>query len=146
MSVTTAIVLDKRRDSKKTNNYPVCVRVTFKRDSRRYAIGLCLSEKDFKKLSSHNLGEKLRQIRESIEKEEQRAKTIIKNLRKFSFEAFRGEFLAYKPGRRRKSPSKQPSQSLEDGQPTFSISDDESPIQRPGDIKHINFKNQFGKR
>src|ERR1700742_2419341 len=106
MSVTTAIVLDKRRDSKKTNSYPVCLRVTFKRDSRRFAIGLSLPEKDFEKLSSPHLGEKLRQIRESIEKEEQRAKTIIKNLRKFSFEAFRVEFLAYKPGRRRKSPAK----------------------------------------
>ena len=83
MSVTTAIVLDKRREYKKTNNYPGCIRVTFNRDSRRFGIGLSMSEKDFDKLSSPHLGEKLREMRENVEKEEQRAKTIIKNLRKF---------------------------------------------------------------
>jgi integrase/recombinase XerD len=141
------MVLDKRRDSKKTNNYPVCLRVTFKRDSRRFAIGLSLPEKDFEKLSSLHLGGILRQVRESIEKEEQRAKTIIKNLRKYSFEAFRGEFLAYKPGRRRKAHSKPPLQSLEDGQASFAASDDSLRVlPRSGDIKRQNFKNQFGKR
>lgn len=146
MSVTTAIVLDKRRVSKKTGTYPVCLRVTFKRDPRRYPIGISLSERDFEKLSSPHLGEKLRQIRESCEKEEERAKTIIKNLRKFSFDAFRDEFLAYKPGRKRKSPSKPASLSLDDGQPIFASADGAAAGPRPGDIKRVNFKNQFGKR
>ena len=146
MSVTTAIVLDKRRTNNKTNTYPVCLRVTFKRDSRRFAIGLSLSEADFGKLSSPHLGERLRQISEKVEKEEARAKTIIRNLRKFSFDAFRDEFMAYKPSRRRKSPAKVSSQSLDDGQPIFASVDSASTLPRPDDIKRVNFKNQFGKR
>jgi integrase/recombinase XerD len=146
MSVTTAIVLDKRRTSKKTMNYPVCLRVTYKRDSRRFAIGLVLSEKDFGKLSSPNLGEKLREIRENVKKEEERAKTNIKNLRKFSFEAFSDEFLAFRPGRRRKTSSKS-SPFLEDGQPSFPMTTVSSAGLPPdGGIKRQNFKNQFGKR
>jgi len=145
MSVTTAIVLDKRRTNKKTNTYPVCLRITFKRDSRRFAIGLSLSEADFGKLSSPHLGERLRQIRENVEKEEGRAKSIIKNLRKFSFEAFSNEFLAFRPGRRRKTSSKPP--FPEDGQPSFPVTS-ASPAGLPPDvgIKRQNFKNQFGKR
>jgi len=146
MSVTTAIVLDKRRASKKTNTYPVCLRVTFKRNSRRYAIGLSLAERDFEKLSSPHLGDKLREIKETCEKEEGRAKSIIKNLRKFSFDAFRDEFLAYKPGRRRKSPSKKLSEPLDDGQPIFASAGGSWALSLPDDIKRVNFKNQFGKR
>jgi len=118
----------------KTDNYPVCIRVTFNRDSRRFGIGLFLSEKDFGKLSSPHLGEKLHEIRENVKKEEERAKTIIKNLRKFSFEAFSEEFLAFRPGRRKKTAKKPLSLPLEGGQPSG------------GDVKRQNFKNQFGKR
>jgi hypothetical protein len=82
-----------------------------------------------------------------VEKEEARAKMIIKNLRKFSFDAFRDEFMAYKPSMRRKSPSKSLSQSLEDGKTSFAASDDPSgSLPRSGAIKRQNFKNQFGKR
>jgi integrase/recombinase XerD len=147
MSVTTAIVLDKRREYKKTDNYPVCIRVTFNRDSRRFGIGLFLSEKDFGKLSSPHLGEKLREIRENVKKEAERAKTIIKNLRKFSFDAFSEEFLAFRPGRRKKTVKKSLSLSLEDGHASFPEATGPSAGLPPrGDIKRQNFKNQFGKR
>jgi len=135
MSVTTAVVLDKRRASKKNGTYPLCLRVTFKRDPRRYPIGISLSERDFEKLPSPHLGEKLREIRETCEKEEARAKTIIKNLRKFSFDAFRDEFMAYKLGRRRKSPLKASAHSLDDGQLFFASVDGASTAARPDDIK-----------
>jgi integrase/recombinase XerD len=145
MSVTTAIVLDKRREYKKTNKYPVCLRVTYKRDNRRYWLGFSLPERDFQKLSSPNLGEKLRKIRETMEKEEQRAKAIIKDLRKFSFDAFRDQFLAYLPGRRRRSPAKSKFQSLDGGQ----MLDTNNPLPNEGrsqEIRRLNFQNQFGGR
>lgn len=145
MSVTTAIVLDKRREYKKTNEYPVCLRVTYKRDNRRYWLGFSLPERDFQKLSSPNLGEKLRKVRESCEKEEQRAKAIIKNLRKFSFDAFRDEFLVFLPGRRRRSPKRSNFQSF-DGSPML---DTNNPLPNEGrsqEIRRPNFRNQFGGR
>jgi len=40
MSVTTAIILDKRRMNKKTKNYPVCIRVTFERKPRVFPTGI----------------------------------------------------------------------------------------------------------
>jgi integrase/recombinase XerD len=103
MSVTTAIILDKRRMIKKTNSFPVCIRVTHNRDYRRFPIGQGMTEKDFNKLSAPNLGEKLREVKDKLEKQRQRADAIIKNLRKFSFEAFRDEFSAFHAASRKRS-------------------------------------------
>jgi len=147
MSVTTAIILDKRRMSKKTKNYPVCIRVTFDRKFRRFAVGLYLSEGDFEKLSSPRLGEKLREMKENLDKEEQRAKNIIKNLRKFSFEAFKEEFLAFRPVRRKKTVKTSLPPVTADGQPSFPVTSGPSADLPPGGgIKRKNFKNQFGNR
>src|SRR5258708_39450178 len=117
MSVTTAIILDKRRMSKKTKIYPFAIRVTFNRDSRLFSIGIKLTVKDFEKLSSPNLGVKLREIKENMEKEEQRAKTIIKNLRIFSFLAFKEGFSAFFPHARKTAKTLLPL-SLPRGQPS----------------------------
>src|ERR1700722_15280701 len=106
MSVTTAIILDQRRMNKETKNFPVAIRVTFQRKSRAFPIGIDLSKKDFSKLTAPKsvpyLGEKLREIKEKLENEEQRARNIIKNINKFSFEAFYQEFSAFRPGARPK--------------------------------------------
>ena len=68
MSVTTAIIQDKRWMNKKTKSYPICIRVTFQRIPRRFPTGIEMSEKDFNKLSSPHLGEKLSEIRLNLEK------------------------------------------------------------------------------
>ena len=104
MSATTKIILDRRRMTKKTKNYPVALRVTFLRKSRAFPIGIELSKKDFSKLfslkASLHLGEKLREIKEKLEKEEGRAKNIIKNINNFSFDAFYQEFSRFRHGAR----------------------------------------------
>ena len=102
MTVTTAIVLDKRRMIKKTKSYVVCIRVTFQRVPRNFPAGYQLSAKDFGKLSSPHLGDKLRQIKENLDKEHERAQAIIKNLNKFSFEAFREQFSSFRAGSRKR--------------------------------------------
>jgi integrase/recombinase XerD len=106
MSVTTAIILDQRRMNKETKNYPVAIRVTFERKPRVFPIGMELSKKDFSKLfsqkSAPHLGEKLREIKEKLENEDQRARNIIKNINKFSFDAFYQEFSAFRHGARPK--------------------------------------------
>jgi hypothetical protein len=146
MSVTTAIILNKRRMSKKTKNYPVVLRVTFNRDPRLYSLGIYLSAEDFEKLSSPRLGIKLREIKEKLEKEEQRAKTIIKNLRKFSFQAFSDEFFAF-ASHARKRPAKTASPASTDlkGMDADRGTDATAEDRRNG-IRRQNFKNQFGKR
>jgi len=146
MTVTTAIILNKRRMSKKTKNYPVVLRVTFNRDPRQYSLGTYLSAEDFAKLSSPRLGIKLREIKEKLEKEEQRAKTIIKNLRKFSFPAFSDKFFAFAAHARKRS-AKAASPAPADLKGVNSDSGTDAPLaDRAKGIRRKNFKNQFGKR
>jgi len=132
--------------NKETKEYPVAIRVTFNREPRLFLVGVNLSADDFRKLSSPRLGVKLSEIKERLLKEEQRAKTIIKNLRKFSFAEFRKEFIAFMPNAR-KSPLKrgapapivEPVANLNSGTTTL-------PPDRPVGVRRKNFKNQFGKR
>ncbi|MES1223626.1 MAG: Arm DNA-binding domain-containing protein, partial [Bacteroidota bacterium] len=141
MSVTTAIILDKRRMSKKTKNYPVVLRVTFNRDPRLFSLGVYLSAQDFEKLSSPRLGIKLREIKEKLEKEEQRAKTIIKNLRNFSFPAFSDEFFAFSAHARKRSTKAAP-QAPADLKGVDPDSGTDVPVaNRPNGIRRKNFKN-----
>lgn len=92
MEITTARVLDKRRILKKTETYPLSIRVTANRKSVLFPIGLSLSAKDFEKLSSPRLGEKLAKIRDHFGGEEARAKKIIESMGTFTFPAFREAF------------------------------------------------------
>jgi hypothetical protein len=66
----------------------------FSAKTKSLPIGIELSKKDFSKLfsqkSAPHLGEKMREIKEKLEKEDQRAKNIINSLNKFSFDAFAG--------------------------------------------------------
>jgi integrase/recombinase XerD len=150
MTVTTAIVLDKRRMIKRTKNYPVCIRVTFQRVPRNFPIGLQLSAKDFGKLSSPNLGDKLRQIKEKLDKEQGRAQAIIKNFNKFSFGAFREQFSSFRPGSRKRSGSPPAQVTLPPATATRGICDlnvKESLRYLVGVSGNRSFKrNQFGGR
>jgi integrase/recombinase XerD len=139
MSVTTAIILDKRRMNKKTKGFPVCIRVTFQRKPRAFPTGIEMKAGEFEKLSSPRLGEKLREIKEKLDKEEQRAHSIIKNLNSFSFAAFGDQFNAFRSGQRRRRPERKNSDDkvLAAGQPRS-----QAPIPAP----RPNFVNQFGGR
>lgn len=148
MSVTTSIALDKRpgRTSQKKNvhsetkSFQACIRVTFNRQPRPFPVGIELTEDEFRKLSSPRLGEKLREIKENLEKHHERAQTIIKNLNKFSFQAFSEQFNAFLPGQRRKKT--QEKTLAGDG---AKIAKDAAPLtctQKPRE----NFVNQFGGR
>lgn len=139
MSVTTAIVLDKRWMYQETKTFRVCVRVTYQRDHRRYGVGIDLTEADFNKLESPRLGDKLKQIKERLDKEEERAKNIIKNLNKFSFSTFGEQFNAFQKSKNRKK-----DKLHINGQPV-SV----SPSTLPAGGAHVpraNFVNQFGGR
>lgn len=149
MKVTTAIVLDKRiarprgkenpalsSPPKKDLTFPVCVRVTYERDFRRYPIGIRMTNADFQKLKSPHLGSKLREVKESMEKEEKRAQTIIKNLRIFSFPEFASQFKSFQSPNRKKRPSETPE----------SKTDSKAVSEWKPASKRAKFVNQFGGR
>ena len=74
MEVTPARVLDKRRMLKKTETFPLAIRITHNRKPVLFPIGVSLGKKDFQKLSSPRLGEKLVKISDHFEKEKIRAR------------------------------------------------------------------------
>jgi len=146
MSVTTAIILDKRKNrmNKKTKCYPVSIRVTFERVPRAFDTGVEMAPEEFAKLGSPRLGEKLREIKEKLEKEEQRAKTIIKNLNRFSFAAFSDQFSAFQPFRRRRRAQGREEAGVGGLTEAAATGGKVSvPIKSDGER---NFVNQFGKR
>lgn len=116
MTVTTARILDIRRQLKKTKTYPVTIRVTSNRIPTLFPIGIYLTKEDFKKLSSPRLGEHLSNVRDKVISEEQKAKKIIEELGTFTFQAFRERF--YKDSlSRKKMISKNPPKTSLDSKP-----------------------------
>jgi hypothetical protein len=77
MSVTTATILDPRRKRNGTKDFPLAIRVTFRRVPVFSPLGIDLTKEDFKKLTSPHLGTKLSQFRELLKKEHERANEII---------------------------------------------------------------------
>jgi integrase/recombinase XerD len=92
MEATTACILDKRRMLKKSKSYRLAIRVTYDRKPMSFPINFALSEVNFKKLTSPNLGKELSLIRDAVKKEIQKATDIIKSLGTFTFVAFCNEF------------------------------------------------------
>lgn len=154
MSVTIAIILDKRRRNKETKNYPVCLRVTFNRRSRIYPLGPEMSRSYHRKVfltkDPDRLPEKLREDRLKSEKEQQRAKKIIDKINNFSFPVFAQEFTGVLQGKRqRKSSTINPAAitalptMVGAGMVPLRAGADETPS---GGNKREFKKNQFGER
>ena len=117
MQATTARILDKRRMLKKTNTYPLAIPVTYNRTPVRFPIGIYLSCKDYEKLSSPRIGERLASIREKFEAEEKRAKEIIESMGTFTFPAFRERFCKGSQVRNRRKASKLSGHDTQDTPP-----------------------------
>lgn len=95
MNATTAIILDTRRP-KQDGTFPVKIRVTFHRKQKYYAVGLSLTEEDFKKVQGSKPRGEYKEKKIILNALEQRAIEIIKKLPSFSFEAFEKRFLEQK--------------------------------------------------
>ena len=129
MKVTTARVLDKRRARKKTKKlnkekkeevFPLAIRVTFKRVPVYFPIGIDVSEEAFEKLlTKPRITEALSEIRERLNKEEERAKKLIERLGTFTFQAFREQFYKDDPTKRKSRPSSAVSVNSNPHQPKF---------------------------
>jgi integrase/recombinase XerD len=93
---TLQITLDTRGTSERID-YPLKLRVTFRRITRLYSLGYRLTELDFKKLQSSSLRDlNLRKIREHTSLELNRAKSISQELcnsGEFDFNDFKTKYL-----------------------------------------------------
>ena len=92
MNVTTAIVLDKRR---RLNNqtFPVKIRVTFRRNFKRYSTGLSMTEAEFEKTMGRSPRGVYKDYNLELKQLESQIVAIISEIDTFSFEAFEKKFL-----------------------------------------------------
>ncbi|MBD0296806.1 MAG: site-specific integrase [Flavisolibacter sp.] len=101
MSATISIILDTRR-MKKTEKYPVKLRVTFQRVPEYYQTIFNLSKDEWEKLSASRISNELQQIRDKLRDLERQADNAVKELTPFSFSEFEKTFIKSHPHIRQK--------------------------------------------
>ncbi|MEO6135138.1 MAG: site-specific integrase [Ginsengibacter sp.] len=92
MSTTLNIILDTRR-IKKSNKYPVKLRVTFERVTEYYPTIFDLTKDEYDKLSVSRISKELQTIRHQLKEIETTAENAVKDLGSFSFPDFENEFI-----------------------------------------------------
>lgn len=139
MAASPIIILDKRR-VKKTDKFPVKLRVTYKGTSRDFQTIFDMTEEDFGKLDASHPGKELREIRDRLNALRTKAETICGEMRGFTFEKFEFELFGGKHCLRAKK-KKQESYVMLDSQfdvepykKRFSILTEEHP-----DKDHISY-------
>jgi len=90
--ITTTIYLDTRKPLK-DGLFPVKLRITYRRKSRFYSIGLSLTEEDFSKVVGEKPRGDYKEIQRLFHKIEIKAEAIYKDLNPFTFESFKQSFL-----------------------------------------------------
>ncbi len=93
MSISIAIILDTRRIKKKTNIYPIKLRVTFERVSEYYQTIYHLSEENYAKLSASRLNATLQLLKQSLREIKRNAENASANLKPFTFASFEKKFV-----------------------------------------------------
>ncbi len=92
MPISVAIILDTRR-IKKTDKYPVKLRVTNMRLSKNYKTIYDLSEQDYQKLPASRVSDKLQDVRKKLHEVKRSAENYINELDPFSFFEFEEGFI-----------------------------------------------------
>lgn len=92
MSATIVLVLDTRR-AKKTQKYPIKLRVTFNREPQYYQTIFDLTEEEWQKLSASRISQELQAIREKLKEIERKAAGAAEKSLPFSFTAFERSFV-----------------------------------------------------
>ena len=78
MSTTLSIILDTRR-IKKSNKYPVKLRVTFDRVTEYYQTIFDLTKDEYYKLSASRISNELQTIRDKLKEIERTAENAVKD-------------------------------------------------------------------
>jgi integrase/recombinase XerD len=92
MSTTLSIILDTRR-IKKSNKFPVKLRVTFNRVTEYYQTIFDLTKDEYDKLSASRISNELQTIRDKLKEIERTAENAVKDLSSFNFTDFENEFI-----------------------------------------------------
>ena len=92
MSVTISIILDTRR-MKKSNKYPVKLRVTFQRVTEYYQTVFDLVKEEWEKLPASRISNELQSIRDKLKEIKRKAEALIKDMEPFSFPEFEKKFI-----------------------------------------------------
>jgi integrase/recombinase XerD len=93
MSTTLSMILDTRR-IKKSNKYPVKLRVTFERVTEYYQTIFDLSKSEYDKLSASRISSELQTIRDKLKEIQRSAENAVNDLDSFSFIDFETEFIS----------------------------------------------------
>ena len=91
-AATISIVLDTRR-VKKSNKYPVKLRVTFERSTEYYRTIFDLLKDDYDKLAAKRISNELQNIRDKLKRVERMAENAACDLTSFSFDDFEKDFI-----------------------------------------------------
>lgn len=93
MSVTVEIYYDKRALRKKTQDYPIKLRVYY-RDARLYTTIYGISQADYDKLETRRVSDEVQAFRKKLKDLEKRATDAADALTPFDFEGFERNFIA----------------------------------------------------
>jgi len=93
MSVSIAVILDTRRQ-KKSQKYPIKLRVTVDRKVEYYPTIFDLTQEEHRKLSATRISEYLQQIRNQIQKLERDAGKFVEDAEPFILDEFERDFIA----------------------------------------------------
>lgn len=94
---TSLYVVHDTRFKKKTNKYPVKLRVVFERKPRDYQTIFDLTVEDWKKLDASRVASSLQIIREKLKAIEASARECISKLESFSYEDFEKDYVLNNP-------------------------------------------------
>lgn len=92
MSATLSIILYTRR-IKKSNKYPVKLRVTFERITKYYQTVFDLTKDQYDKLSASRISNELQTIRNKLKDIQRTAENAVKDMEEFSFTEFENDFI-----------------------------------------------------
>lgn len=92
MSATISIILDTRR-MKKSDKYPVKLRVTFQRVPEYYQTIFDLTKEEWEKLPASRISNELQPIRDKLREIERSAENAVKDLAPFAFADFEKDFI-----------------------------------------------------
>ena len=93
MSISIAIILDKRRIKIRTGKYPVRLRVTSNRVTQNYQTIFDLSQEDYEKLTASRISYELQEVREKLKEIQRTSENVAKEIYPFNFYEFESEYI-----------------------------------------------------
>jgi len=97
MLASVGIFLDTRRIKKRSNRYPLKLRVIFERETQFYQTAFDLSKEEYEKLSSTRITESLVRTKEKLKEIVRNAETSAAGIEPFDFKQFEKDYILNNP-------------------------------------------------